>query len=299
MPVRLAWIPAVLALSVLGLAKPAEVRVGVYVLNLGRFDLGSGSYTVDFYLSLKADRPIPLDEFEFMNGRAATVDRLIDTPTEKFFRIQANLSQNLDLRRYPFDEHLLTIEIEDKRRTTDDLVYVADRDASGVDPSVIVVGWKLVGWETAVTAHDYEVYGETYSRYVFGLRIQRVFLNAVIKSFLPIACMLLVGFLSLLLAPDKVTTRLSLNISTLLGAVMFHVNLTNSIPPVGYLTLADRVMIATYLVLFLILLSGVAILRWAEREDRKAQALRLYHQALGILPPVALGLYVLVFVLPL
>lgn len=296
---RSALLALVLLVPLLGLAKPVEVRVGVYVLNLGRFDLASGSYTVDFYLSLRSDRPVPMDEFEFMNGRAATVDRLIDTPTEKFFRIQANLSQNLDLRRYPFDEHLLTIEIEDKRRTADELVYVVDKDLSGVDPSVIVVGWNLSGWEATVTSHDYAVYGESFSRYVFGLRIQRVFLNAVIKSFLPIACMVLVGFLSLLLAPDKVTTRLSLNISTLLGAVMFHVNLTNSIPPVGYLTLADRVMIATYIVLVLILLSGVAILRWAEREDRKAQALRLYHQALGVLPPLALGLYVLVFVLPL
>ncbi len=282
----------------LAFAEPTKVHVGVYVLNLGRFELATGAYTVDFYLSLRADRPTVMDEFEFMNGRAASVDRLIDTPTEKFFRIQANLSQNLDLRRYPFDEHLLTIEIEDKRRPVEELVYVVDEKACGVDPAVIVVGWKLVGWEARVVSHEYEIYGEKYSRFVFGLRIQRVTLNAVIKSFLPIACMVLVGFLSLLLTPDKVTTRLSLNISTLLGAVMFHVNLTSSIPPVGYLTLADRVMIATYVILALILLSGVLILRWSEREEKKALALRLYRQALGVLPMLSLLFYALVFALP-
>ncbi len=279
-------------------AEPARVYVGVYVLNLGRFELATGAYTVDFYLSLRADRPMTMDEFEFMNGRASTVDRLIDTPTEKFFRIQANLSQNLDLRRYPFDEHVLTIELEDKRRTVEELVYVADEKACGVDPGVIVVGWRLTGWETRVVTHEYKIYGETYSRFVFGLRIQRVILNAVIKSFLPIACMLLVGFLSLLLTPDKVTTRLSLNISTLLGAVMFHVNLTSSIPPVGYLTLADRVMIATYVILALILLSGVLILRWTEREDKKPSVQRIYRQALGIIPALSVVFYTLVFALP-
>jgi hypothetical protein len=288
-----------LLLGFLGAAEPVKVYVGVYVLNLGKFELATGAYTVDFYLSLRSQEPVEMGDFEFMNGRAATVDKLIDTPTEKFYRIQANLSQNLDLRRYPFDEHLLTIEIEDKRRTVDELVYVVDEQNCGVDPGVIVVGWRLAGWEAKVLAHDYEIYGETYSRFVFGLRIQRVILNAVIKSFLPIACMVLVGFLSLLLAPDKVTTRLSLNISTLLGAVMFHVNLTASIPPVGYLTLADRIMIATYVVLVLILFSGVAILRWAEREDKKALALRVYHQALGLIPPLAVALYLLVFLLPL
>lgn len=281
-----------------GAAEPVRVYVGVYVLNLGKFELATGAYTVDFYLSLRAERPITMDEFEFMNGRAATIDRLIDTPTEKFYRIQANLSQNLDLRRYPFDEHLLTIEIEDKRRTVNELVYVVDEKACGVDPGVIVVGWRLAGWEATVTTHEYTIYEETYSRFVFGLRIRRVTLNAVIKSFLPIVCMLLVGFLSLLLTPDKVTTRLSLNISTLLGAVMFHVNLTSSIPPVGYLTLADRVMIATYLILVLILLSGVAILRWAEREERKAQVKRIYHQALAAIPVLTVVLYALVFLLP-
>jgi hypothetical protein len=282
-----------------GLAKPVQVYVSVYVLNLGRFELATGAYTMDFYLSLRANQPVEMGEFEFMNGRAATVDKLIDTPTEKFYRIQANLSQNLDLRRYPFDEHLLTVELEDKRRTVEELVYVVDEKTCGVDPGVIVVGWRLVGWEARVVTHNYEVYGEVYSRFIFGLRIQRVTLNAVIKSFLPIACMLLVAFLSLLLAPDKVTTRLSLNISTLLGAVMFHVNLTSSIPPVGYLTLADRVMIATYIVLVLILLSGVAILRWAEKEEKKKLAVRIYQQALGVIPLLTGVLYALVFLLPL
>jgi hypothetical protein len=288
-----------LLLGFWGAAEPVKVYVGVYVLNLGKFELATGAYTVDFYLSLRSQEPVEMGDFEFMNGRATTVDKLIDTPTEKFYRIQANLSQNLDLRRYPFDEHLLTIEIEDKRRTVDELVYVVDEQSCGVDPGVIVVGWRLAGWEAKVLAHDYEIYGETYSRFVFGLRIQRVILNAVIKSFLPIACMVLVGFLSLLLAPDKVTTRLSLNISTLLGAVMFHVNLTASIPPVGYLTLADRIMIVTYVVLVVILFSGVAILRWAEKEEKKALALRVYRQALGFIPPLAAVFYLAVFLLPL
>jgi len=55
-----------------------------------------------------------------------------------------------------------------------------------------------------------------------------------------------VAFLSLLLTSDKVTPCLSLNISTLLGAVMFHVNLTASIPPVGYHAIADRIMITSF-----------------------------------------------------
>jgi len=65
----------------------------------------------------------------------------------------------------------------------DKFVYVVDKKNCG--------GWRLAGWEAKVHTHHYAIYGETYSRFVFGLRIQRVILNAVIKSFLPIAGMVL------------------------------------------------------------------------------------------------------------
>ena len=71
-----------LLLGFLGSAEPVKVYVGVYVLNLGKFELATGAYTVDFYLSLRSQEPVEMGDFEFMNGRAATVDKLIDTPTE-------------------------------------------------------------------------------------------------------------------------------------------------------------------------------------------------------------------------
>ena len=73
--------------------KPQVIKVGVYVLNVGKFELSTGQYTMDFYLSLTSDRPIADNSFEFMNGRASSSDLLISEPTNKFYRIQANLRQ--------------------------------------------------------------------------------------------------------------------------------------------------------------------------------------------------------------
>jgi len=78
--------PFQLFLSFLGAAELVKGYAGVYVLSLGKFELATNAYT---------------------------------SPTEKFYRIQANLSQNVDLRHYLFDEHLLTLEIEGKRGTVD------------------------------------------------------------------------------------------------------------------------------------------------------------------------------------
>ena len=49
-----------LLLGFLGAAEPVKVYVGVYILNLGKFELATGAYTVDFYLSLRADKPVEM-----------------------------------------------------------------------------------------------------------------------------------------------------------------------------------------------------------------------------------------------
>lgn len=291
------FVTALVIVSVVSYAQekaPTRIHVGIYVLNIGRFEVSTGSYTVDFYLSFKCDQPCDPTNFEFMNGRAASLDKLIDTPTERFYRIQANLAQNIDLKNYPFDQHLLTITLEDKRNTIKEQIYIFDAESSAIDPSVILVGWELAGWEARVEEHFYQTYNERYSRLIFGIKIQRVALTAILKSFLPVFFMVFVGLLSLLLAADKVTTRLSLNVSTLLGAVMFHLNLTSSIPPVGYLTFADKFMLVTYGILILILFSGVLLMRHADKKDQ-AQAERIYRSALVSVPIGAVLLYAMLF----
>jgi len=275
-------------------AKPNEVSVGVYVLNIGKFDLSSGSYTLDFYLSMKCDGNCNTGDFEFLNGRATSIDKIIDKPNEKFYRIQANLLKNLDLKNYPFDEHSLTIEMEDKEATKDDLIYKFDKEHSGVDPLVILVGWELKGWDGKVGDHFYQPYDEIFSRFIFSMNIKRVVLASVIKSFLPVFFMVFVGLLSLLLKADKVSMRLSLNISTLLAAVFFHLNLSSQIPPVGYLTFADKFMITTYIILISILFSGILLMRRTDKKDEKL-AERMYRISLYAIPIMTIFLYLLNF----
>ncbi len=276
-------------------AEPTVVSVSTYVLNIGKFEVSTGSYTIDFYLGMKCSSNCSPERFEFMNGRATSIDKLIDTPTEKFYRIQASLSQNIDLKQYPFDSHLLTIVIEDKANTIDEIAYTKNDEESGVDPAVILVGWDLGNWSSSVSSHYYAPYGETYSRYTFGIEIRRVATTSIIKSFLPVIFMVIVALLSLLLQADKVTTRLSLDASTLIAAVMFHVNLTSSIPPVGYLTFADKFMMITYVILIAILASGVLLLRHSDMKDQ-ASAEKIYKAALYYMPILTVVAYLVLFI---
>ena len=275
-------------------AQPVQVRTSVYVLNLGKFEVSSGSYTIDFYLSMECDEACD-PQFEFMNGRATSVDRLIDEPNSKFYRIQANLAENIDLKNYPFDEHALSIVIEDKRQQSSELVFVPDDAQSGVDPKVILVGWELDGWNATSETHNYAPYNEDYSRYTFAVNIRRIFLASVMKTFLPVLFIVIVGLLALLIEErDKLWTRIGINTSALLAAVMFHLNVTSSIPPVGYLTFADKFMLITYVVLVLSLLSTILMMMHAKHNDAALEK-KIYGISLYGVPLLTLAGYALLF----
>ena len=75
---------------------------------------------------------------------------------------------------------------------------------------------------------------------------------------------------------------------------MFHVNLGGQIPPVGYLTFADRFMIISYLVLITCLSSAILLMRHIHTKN-EISAQRIYRWSLICIPILAVVLYVLVF----
>ena len=247
-----------------------DVNVAVYILNLGKFDTASATYTADFYLSLTCDDDCSTQSFEFMNGRATSVDKIIDTPTEKFYRIQATFNNPVDLKRFPFDKQQMQIVIEDKVKTIDEISYVPNLEESGIDKNVIFTGWNLDSWDAQVTEHEYDVYGETYSRYMFTMDISKIFWNSFIKTILPIIFIMLVALSSFVIDPDKMPTRVAMISSALVASVMFHVSISNQVPPTGYLTFADKFMLLTY---FILLMSFVINITLFDLLEKKKEAI--------------------------
>lgn len=262
---------------------PTTVKVGIYVLNIGKLDTSTGAFTIDFYLSFSSDEPGDPGNFEFTNGRATSIDKSVDEPTEKFYRIQASLASNLNMSRYPFDRHNLTVELEDKEQTIRTQVYEVSQQESGLDPAVNIAGWELEGWNAEVVEHYYAPYDTTFSKYVFSIQIQRSALAAIFKTIFPALIIVLMGLLSLVLTPDKIIPRLTLTAGSLTGSVLFHLNMTSSLPPLGYLTFGDRFMLINYLALALALVSTLIALAYVDKKQTE-KANRVHDVALGVVP---------------
>jgi hypothetical protein len=232
------------------------VEAEMYVLNFGNYDVTKGTYTLDFYLTLRwnataAPANFSALRYEFMDGRATASDKISDATDpetgirEATFRVQAALYNEPHFEHYPYDTQRLDVILEDAQHPRAELRYVPVPGNSGLDETVRIPGWRLENVTLNETAKAYP--GDSdYSRLRFSVTISREPLSSTLKSFLPPVAFALVAGLAFFFHPSKVANRLTLGTGMLIAAVGFHISQTVNLPPIGTLILFDKVMLATY-----------------------------------------------------
>jgi hypothetical protein len=248
--------------------KPAEVLTGVRLLTVEKVDLSANSYKLDFYLWFSWNPgEITLQQikdFEFLNG-APSKEIVYVTEEEGFlqYRVKGDFVKTFDFTRYPFESQDLQVTIEHKNMNTTELVYVADPDSS-LDSSVSVVGWDLRSFTTSVKEHSFS--DNSFSNFVFNLEVGRPFLSSLVKNVLPITVITVISLLTFFIHPKNFGQRIGLAVSTLMAASAMHLSLLSALPPTGYLTLADRMMLIVYLIFLFNLAASVYIMRLVDKN---------------------------------
>lgn len=272
------------------------VRVGVYILSVGNLDTRTGTYAMDMFLNFICETP-PCDptQFDIMNtpSRPIIEDQtdaeILPLKQEYYYRIRANLQTNLDLKKFPFDEHILVIELEDKNKTNEEYVLLPDAELSGIDSQVYVAGWSLRPYISGMEkAHEYPVYDEAYSRVRFTIRIYHPWFSSFMKGLFAAIVIVGVGMLSFLMNEKEARDRISLTSGTLASAIFYHMTLTASVPPIGYLTYADRFMILQYVFITASLAVAVSLFLLqrsdADQSDDKALSAQIHRSTRWIIP---------------
>jgi hypothetical protein len=270
---------------------PQIVHIGTYVLDFTNYNPREGTFETSFYVTLDSDRPFNTTDFEMMNGHADTVGLLIDTPTRKYFRVFASLDADPDFHRFPFDRHTLPIIVEPRILDTSRMILVLDKNSTGLDSMASLPGWEFGRSQVYVTNHSYQGEEYPYSRVVFSFDVARDSLSTFLKFFLPVMLIVIVSLSSLLM---KMTSRLGLNASMFLAAVLIHWRIADAMPLVEYATFLDYFMIITYGTLVMVLISGILIV-WYNDAKNMTMADRVNRLSIRLIPAVSVLLYVLLF----
>lgn len=272
-------------------SNPVSIEVGVWLVNVEKVDLSAGSYRLDFYLWFRFDpSKISLEElkeFEFVNGFPTKYEVKVDAEKGYLeYRVRGDFIKTFDFSRYPFEMHTLIVELEHKNLNASRLIFTAD-PASNVDKEVNVAGWEVGGFEATVIEHSYG--GEVYSRFIFGIQLKRPILSSFVKSILPVAIITTISLLTFFISPQNFGQRIGLGVTNLMSAATFHLALLSGIPPIGYLTLADRMMLSIYAIFLYNLSVSVYVMKLVDAK-KVEEAQKFNKKALKALAALIIAL---------
>ena len=175
------------------------------------------------------------------------------------WRILGSFNSPVDLRKFPFDEQALEIQIEAENVGVDQIVLEADPDHTSLDAGFFVPGWGIDTLGATTRKHYYparfphdDLY---YSRYTFRLGLERFGSSAVFSVYVPALVIVLIALIAMWVPPREMEVRTNAGAPMLVGAVLFHFSLMQALPATGYLTRADKIMVSVYVCLVLNMLS--------------------------------------------
>src|SRR5215510_3222269 len=218
-------------------AGPAQVKIGLYINDIQSIDLHNYSFVADVYVWFRDSDPtiVPGSTFEWMNMFAPddhVQTTIYETPVSQpdgseyqVFRHQGPFAAKFSVKTFPFDDHKLTIEIEDREFDAGRVVYVADEVA--MNPNIELPGFIIGKPTLEIFNKPYPTaFGDLanpvaapYSRAVVSIPISRPVLSGITKSLLPVFIVVLVAAAALLLDPQHIEARVGLSITALLTLV--------------------------------------------------------------------------------
>jgi len=263
--------------------QPLNASVGVYLIDLVKIDEATLSFTLSGYLNVewrdaRLGRELPpqldrdalaLDQvwnpnIELMNEYNARVvnNSRLTADAEGLVRyeerFEAQLSTELDLRRFPFDRQTLLMSIESFRYGSDELVLTPRQGHALQSPAAFLPDWYILAARQRADSDRNNPERKEYSRYHFEIDVQRKVGYYVWNVFLPLAFIVLLPWAVFWIDAQDVRTRVSISMTALLTAIALSLVITGSRPRVSYMTFFDAVFLNSYFLIFLSTVSVVA-----------------------------------------
>ena len=282
---------------------PTIYDAGISLSRVGEVDKKTGSYELDFWFWVTinehddpTDFTLEKPEFLFVNGKDITISSELIEPHYYEARIEGKFFNDFDFHDFPFEKINLVVEIESDNieANNEHIVFVLDPE-SNVDESAKVTGWILEEFSISVVDHYYDL-NDTTSQFVADFIIERSSISSILKNLLPI--FLITGLsVSIFWVPENFTPRIYLTAPLLLALIYLHQSSLNSIPPLGYMTLFDKIMVVNYALFTNSILAIVVQMRLKTKSggmDKPEQANKIMRYFIPII--IAIGsLFILVY----
>jgi ABC-type branched-subunit amino acid transport system substrate-binding protein len=241
------------------------VDVGIDINEIRELDTAAETFLADFFLWFRApSADEALTDVFFPNatnqrwplGNPLEERTDADGTTYRIYRVQRTFTQPLDFHDYPWDEHVLTIVVQNVALQGDDVVYVPspsilalsqdERLRSGSDlaePFNRIENWEAtrVYFLSAATSGRSVQQAESsgaqafvqFSKFVTEITVERDVRGFLLKNLMPLSLLALVTYLALFFSPEHAEVRIGFAATSILTAAVLLESVTGLLD-VGY-----------------------------------------------------------------
>jgi hypothetical protein len=253
-------------------SNPEKVQVGVYLDHLASISVADNTWSPEFYLWFKwsNDAINPGDTFDIIEGEIVSKQKQSEFHRhgehyEKYL-IKAQITKYFDSLRFPLDDHVLTISIEDGKFPWKDLEYVSDIGHSNISSRVKIPGYIVTKHSLIMKPHTYKSnFGDprleknnhaTFSQHLYGVSIARDGLGIYFKVFIGLFAAVAISLLAFFIKPTDVDPRFGLGVGGFFGAVANSLLSVSFVADNGSLSLLDMVNMIGLISIFLTLVES-------------------------------------------
>lgn len=290
-------------------AGPArKIYAGVYLHDVTKFDQKDGVFDADLELWAKWLGDFDPSKLTIANASQVEREQLGEEHDGDWhsarYRVRGTLRGEFPVQRFPFDAQTLSVVLELPDAEGE---LVPDLAGSGMRERFSVTGWLYD--PSFVPRVGQEVYrsdlgsiaaeGKPTSvrRVAFEVTLHRPLLTAATKLFLPLVVILLVALLALFIHPKELEVRASVGVTALLACFAFHFAVSDTMPSVAYITLADVLFLASYGLTALLLCVSIVAYHLHE-HGRELAWRRLDHANVLAFPIILAGTVLAAFHAP-
>lgn len=267
-------------------AQADTVKIGAYINDLYDINLSEKSFSTEFWVWFNYRDSLlkPLESLEVSNAKE--VDSSLS-----FFEIKggtcwaskkvhAVIKKDWDIRRFPFDEQTMHIELEDSNYDINAVVYVADTANTRYDEQVKLSNWNIESFHVSTGVKKYPTtYGDPTltgsSEYPYAsldMTIKRKSWGLFFSLFTGLYVAFFISSLVFFIDPIEVDPRFGLSVGGLFAAVGNKYIVDSILPQSTTFTLVDKLHILTYVFLLICIVFSVISLRmWKNGEEERSR----------------------------
>ena len=208
--------------------------------------------------------------------------------------LSVHLAADYDLRRFPFDRQVLELQIESFRWPRDSLRWVANQASTGFADDFEIPEWRITRVGSRLEEKLAIRNPVAFDHFVFEIEVARESGFYLWKVMLPLFIIVAISWSVFWMTDEPLAGRSRITATGVLTIVAYQFVVAGDLPRIAYLTLLDKVMIASLVLLAVTVVQSMIVARY--QRDDPVGATRIDRASRWLFPLVYAGLLLAVAV---